>query len=157
MVSAPATLVVETAARLRTLLEAIPDPELPMLDLGDLGIVRDVWTEGPAVTVTITPTFLGCPALDAIRRSIHEAVADEGYEEIEVVMAYAPPWSVDWISPDGREKLRVAGIAPPGAAGVCPLCSADSVRVVSPFGPTPCQAINACRVCGEPFTSLRDP
>jgi ring-1,2-phenylacetyl-CoA epoxidase subunit PaaD len=140
----------------RRLLEAIPDPELPMLDLGDLGLVRDVHVEDGAVEVSITPTFLGCPALDSMRRSIREALVGDGFDQVEVRTVYSPAWSVEWISPAGRAKLRSAGIAPPGSARVCPHCSAEAIRVVSEFGPTPCQALSACRACGEPFTSIRD-
>jgi ring-1,2-phenylacetyl-CoA epoxidase subunit PaaD len=155
VVTAPAAAT--AAAEARRVVEAIPDPELPMLGLGDLGIVREVLIEEGKATVTITPTFLGCPALDHIRRTIRETLTHRGFASVAVETAYAPAWSVERISPVGRQKLREAGIAPPGEAAVCPRCSAPSARVVSSFGPTPCQAISACMECGEPFTVVRDP
>ncbi|AVT31197.1 MULTISPECIES: 1,2-phenylacetyl-CoA epoxidase subunit PaaD [unclassified Plantactinospora] len=146
---------------------AVVDPELRVLTIEDLGVLRDV-TEDPAtgrVTVTITPTYTGCPAMDVIRADIRAALAAAGHPEAEVVTVFAPAWTTDWISEAGRAKLAAAGIAPPGPAGGrpvpvtlsvrCPHCGAADTEQVSRFGSTACKSLWRCRACREPFDHLR--
>ncbi|MEE6305317.1 1,2-phenylacetyl-CoA epoxidase subunit PaaD [Plantactinospora veratri] len=161
---------------------AVVDPELRVLTIEDLGVLRDV-TEDPAtgrVTVTITPTYTGCPAMDVIRADIRTALAAAGYPEAEIVTVFAPAWTTDWISEAGRAKLAAAGIAPPGVLGGgpsttesdmrgpfltgpvavalsvrCPRCGAADTEQVSRFGSTACKALWRCRACREPFDHLR--
>jgi ring-1,2-phenylacetyl-CoA epoxidase subunit PaaD len=150
------------------LLGSVPDPEIPVLSIVDLGIVRAVHiAEDGAPEVTLTPTWSGCPATAAIREAVEEALAGAGYANVSLREALAPPWSSDWLTEAGREKLRAFGIAPPvervaaprrllGSAPVpCPRCgSADTVQV-SAFGSTPCKAHWRCRACLEPFDAFK--
>ena len=146
------------ARRVREALAAIPDPELPVITIGELGILRDVQMRGGRVRVVITPTYSGCPAMEAIREDIERTVRAEGLEA-EVETSYSPAWTTDWLTGEAKAKLRACGIAPPAARADhpspppvrCPRCSAAGARTVSRFGSTACQALLACRECGEPF------
>ena len=134
-------------------LREVPDPEIPAVSVVDLGIVRTVDEQ----RVTITPTYSGCPATDFIERSIREALDAAGYRKVVIETALAPPWTTDWISEEGREKLRRYGIAPPGPAGevLCPQCGSGEVEEVSRFGSTPCKSQYRCRNCLEPFDRFK--
>jgi ring-1,2-phenylacetyl-CoA epoxidase subunit PaaD len=161
-------------ARARDIAAAVPDPELPMLTLGDLGILREVTADDAGVVVWITPTYSGCPALREMSRDVAARLAAAGLGDVQVRTALSPPWSTDWITPAGRRKLAAAGIAPPGpapkrapgpvpitltaapAAVDCPACgSADTVRTAA-FGATACQDLYRCQVCAEPFTHVKE-
>jgi ring-1,2-phenylacetyl-CoA epoxidase subunit PaaD len=140
-------------ARLWAVLETVPDPEIPVVSVVDLGIVRSA--DAAAGRVAITPTFTGCPATLAIHTDIRIALDKAGFEHVEIVTELSPPWTTDWISEAGRTKLKAYGIAPPQPAGQrevsCPQCgSADTVEI-SRFGSTPCKAQWRCRACLEPF------
>ena len=128
------------------------DPEIPYLSIVDLGIVRSIEADGTRVTVTITPTYSGCPAMEVIKSNIIEAIEAEGFEAV-VVTAFDPPWTTDDISDRGRELLADNGIAPPQLPGAvtCPRCASGFPRTVSEFGSTACKALMACSSCGEPF------
>ncbi len=131
----------------------VPDPEIPVLSILDLGIVRDVSVE-EGVTVSLTPTYSGCPATEVIESSVLEALKNQGLESIEIKRVLSPPWTTDWISDAGREKLRDYGIAPPVQANrsiACPQCESLHTERVSEFGSTPCKAAWRCRDCLEPF------
>jgi ring-1,2-phenylacetyl-CoA epoxidase subunit PaaD len=147
---------------------SVVDPELRVLTIEELGVLREVATEPGSgrVTVTITPTYTGCPAMDVIRADIRATLAAAGHPEVEVVTVYAPAWSTDWISETGRAKLAATGIAPPGPAGTagpvpltltvrCPRCGAVDTEQVSRFGSTACKSLWRCRACREPFDHLR--
>jgi ring-1,2-phenylacetyl-CoA epoxidase subunit PaaD len=151
---------------------AVLDPELRAVTIEELGILRDVTVDGPTghVTVTITPTYSGCPAMDVIRADIRRALADAGYADLDVVTVLGPAWSTDWITPTGRAKLEAAGIAPPGAAGRragpggrisltlsvrCPRCGSPDTEELSRFGSTACKALWRCRACTEPFDHVK--
>ena len=149
-------------------LDEIPDPEIPVISLVDLGVVRDVAVDGEHVRIEFTPTFLGCPALDAMRTAIEAKLRELGAEpEVEVVNDDS--WSTDRISPAGREKLREAGFAPPAprSAGTpqliqlrskafrCPYCGSAETRLENIFGPTPCRSIRWCESCRQPFEQFK--
>jgi len=157
-----------TAEQVWDALAGIPDPEIPVVSLVDLGVIRDVAVDGDRVRVELTPTFLGCPALEAMRRDLAEKVEELGGEaDVRVVVDDA--WSTDRISPEGREKLRAAGFAPPAprAAGAttlvqlqskafrCPYCGSTETRLENIFGPTPCRSIRWCESCRQPFEQFK--
>ena len=131
------------------------DPEIPVLSVVDLGIVRYVRADGEDVHVGITPTYSGCPATEVIERSIREALAREELGDVTVETVLSPPWSSEWLSEEGRRKLREFGIAAPTARTAsnvaCPRCGSHGVERVSEFGSTPCKAHYRCRDCLEPF------
>ncbi|MFJ6279874.1 ring-1,2-phenylacetyl-CoA epoxidase subunit PaaD [Arthrobacter subterraneus] len=141
----------------------VADPEIPVLTIEDLGVLRavDIDDDG-AVTVTITPTYSGCPAMDAIRDDVITALATQGYADVRVALVLAPAWTTDWMSPEGKAKLEEYGIAPPtgkAAAGKvsvglsvkCPQCSSLNTRELTRFGSTSCKALYVCQDCREPF------
>jgi ring-1,2-phenylacetyl-CoA epoxidase subunit PaaD len=159
---------VVTAAAVWAALDEIPDPEIPVISLVDLGVVRDVAVDGAHVRIEFTPTFLGCPALEVMRRAMEEKVEALGGEP-EVAVIQDDSWSTDRISPAGREKLREAGFAPPAprAAGAttlvqlqskafrCPYCGSTETRLENIFGPTPCRSIRWCESCRQPFEQFK--
>jgi ring-1,2-phenylacetyl-CoA epoxidase subunit PaaD len=160
--------------RARAAVAAVVDPEMPMLTLDDLGVIRSVDVDGDAVTVTITPTYSGCPAIEEMRADVRTTLARAGFGRVEVRTVFSPPWSTDWISDDGRHKLAEAGIAPPGRVGAaptgpipltlvappsavrCPQCGASSTEELSRFGPTACTALRRCPSCREPFEHMKE-
>ncbi len=139
------------------LVSSVKDPEIPAMSIWDLGIVRSVETEDNLVSVTITPTYSGCPAMDTIRADIAAALAEHGYE-CDIKTVYSPPWTTDMISPLGRRHLAEIGIAPPGHREqvLCPRCAAGDPRLVSEFGSTACKALMVCSSCGEPFDLFKE-
>ena len=134
-------------------LDEVADPEIPAVSVLDLGIVRSV----EEARVIITPTYSGCPATDFIERSIREALDAAGYRDVAIETQLSPPWTTDWISEEGREKLRAYGIAPPELAksATCPRCGSTDTEEVSRFGSTPCKAQWRCRDCLEPFDRFK--
>lgn len=136
-------------------LRSVVDPEIPVLTVVDLGIVRYVRGEGGRVRVGITPTYSGCPATEVIQRSIRETLAREGLDDVIVETVLSPPWSSEWLTDDGRRKLEAFGIAAPTAHApsniACPRCGSKDVQRVSEFGSTPCKAHYRCGECLEPF------
>lgn len=140
----------------------VADPEIPVLSITDLGIVRDVTING-SVTVALAPTYSGCPATEVIEQSVLDALHDHGINDIEIERVLSPPWTTDWITAAGREKLREYGIAPPeyGASKrallrgeqpiACPRCRSLQTELVSEFGSTACKASYKCSDCLEPF------
>jgi ring-1,2-phenylacetyl-CoA epoxidase subunit PaaD len=146
-------------ARLYGLLSNVVDPEIPVLTLQDLGVLRDISVADGEVTVTITPTYAGCPAMETMRADIESTLAQAGYRKFKVKQTLSPAWSTDWMSQTGRDKLRAYGIAPPvntncGAFGEqieCPQCNSNEVKKISEFGSTACKALYQCQACREPF------
>ena len=136
-------------------LSAVPDPEIPVISLTDLGIIRDVaWQDDDTLVVTVTPTYSGCPATSIINLDIETALRGHGIEKIELKRQLSPAWTTDWLSDAGRAKLEEFGIAPPQPAGGpdrCPHCGSENVEKVSQFGSTPCKATWRCKDCLEPF------
>jgi ring-1,2-phenylacetyl-CoA epoxidase subunit PaaD len=147
---------------------AVVDPEIRVITIEELGILRDVAVdERSHVTVTITPTYSGCPAMDVIRADIRSALRRAGYADVEVVTALGAPWSTDWITESGRAKLAAAGIAPPDPARRrggpvamtlavrCPRCGSPETEELSRFGSTACKSLWRCRSCLEPFDRVK--
>ena len=143
-------------------LSEVPDPEIPVLTITDLGIVRGVAVDDEVV-VALTPTYTGCPATEVIEQSVIDALHRQGIENVSIDRVLSPPWTTDWISDEGRDKLREYGIAPPepGAskrallhgnrAIACPRCQSLETEIVSEFGSTACKAAYKCKSCLEPF------
>ncbi|MFO7299962.1 MAG: 1,2-phenylacetyl-CoA epoxidase subunit PaaD [Actinomycetes bacterium] len=142
----------------RSVAASVVDPEIPVLTIGDLGILRDVEVDGDRVTVTITPTYSGCPAMRQIEDDLRKALTDAGYAEVEVRTVLTPAWSTDTITEEGRRKLAGFGIAPPDPEHevLCPRCRADGPRLVARFGSTACKALMVCSSCGEPFDWFKE-
>jgi len=145
---------------------SVVDPEIPVLSIADLGVLRDVTVEGSQVTVTITPTYSGCPAMAMITTEIQLALAKAGFADAKVELVLHPAWSTDWMTDAGREKLRAYGIAPPAQGtgrralfGIdrvaCPRCGSTDAEELSAFGSTSCKALWRCRSCREPFDYFR--
>jgi ring-1,2-phenylacetyl-CoA epoxidase subunit PaaD len=136
--------------RVWEVLAQVPDPEVPAVSVVDLGIVRSVTAD----TVTITPTYTGCPATEVIERDIRAALDAAGYRRVAIETALSPAWTTEWITPEGRAKLLDYGIAPPvprGAAVACPQCGSSDTVEISRFGSTACKSLWRCRACLEPF------
>ncbi|MEM8579509.1 MAG: 1,2-phenylacetyl-CoA epoxidase subunit PaaD [Pseudomonadota bacterium] len=136
------------------LLDTVPDPEIPVISLVDLGIIRGVAWEGATLIVTVTPTYSGCPATSVINFEIDAALRAAGYTDIRLDRQLSPPWTTDWLSDKGKAKLEGYGIAPPRSAGGperCPHCGSHAVEKISQFGSTPCKAQWRCTDCLEPF------
>ncbi|MEL7165241.1 MAG: 1,2-phenylacetyl-CoA epoxidase subunit PaaD [Pseudomonadota bacterium] len=135
-------------------LSDVPDPEIPVLALVDLGIIRDVSWKGDTLHVTLTPTYSGCPATAVIEMEVERTLRARGIEKLQIDSQIAPPWTTDWLTDTGRAKLEAYGIAPPQPAGGpahCPLCKSPNVERISQFGSTPCKAQWRCSDCLEPF------
>ena len=149
---------VEMRPDARSVAASVVDPEIPVLTIGDLGILRDVEVDGDRVTVTITPTYSGCPAMRQIEDDLRKALTDAGYAEVEVRTVLTPAWSTDTITEEGRRKLAGFGIAPPDPEHevLCPRCRADGPRLVARFGSTACKALMVCSSCGEPFDWFKE-
>lgn len=141
----------------RSVVASVVDPEIPVLTIADLGILRSVEVDGDTVVVTITPTYSGCPAMRQIEDDIVSALLRAGVESYEIEVTHSPPWTTDWITEEGHRKLEEFGIAPPTAPRevLCPNCRADSPETISWFGSTACKALMVCSSCGEPFDYLK--
>lgn len=159
----------DLVAELRALAGGVPDPEIPVLTLDDLGIVRDVRLSPTGqVEIVLTPTYTGCPATAVIAADVEAAVRAAGVEQVVVRTELSPAWTTEWMSQEGRRKLREYGIAPPGAcrspsgtatlitlSARCPRCGSTRTREISRFGSTPCKSLWSCRDCLEPFDSFK--
>jgi len=157
----PGAAVVTAGTDLRDLLAEVVDPEIPVLTIADLGILRDVTQSSDGeVLVTITPTYSGCPAMDHLRGEIERVLHHNGHDRVRVVTTFQPAWTTDWMSPAAKAKLTEYGIAAPRADStspiLCPRCSADDSRLVAEFGATACKALRVCSSCGEPFDHFKE-
>ncbi len=145
--------------RLFDLLSSVVDPEIPVLSLQDLGVLRDISVTDDVIEVTITPTYAGCPAMNTMQADIENKLAEAGYQQVTVRQSLSPAWTTDWMSENGREKLRRYGIAPPATSACgqqkstieCPQCGSAEVKRISEFGSTACKALYQCKDCLEPF------
>lgn len=152
-------------AKIWSLLEQVNDPEVPVLSVVDLGIIRDVREGDPGLEVVLTPTYSGCPAMDAIRMNIRMVLLQNGYTDVRLLTVLSPAWTTDWMSDRGKEKLKEYGIAPPlpsqqvchpalfhrEEAVACPHCNSYHTTLISEFGSTACKALYRCEDCQEPF------
>lgn len=149
-------------------LSSVTDPEVPVLTILDLGIVRDVIINSEEVTVIITPTYSGCPAMDVIGMNIRMALLSRGFKKVHIDMQLSPAWTTDWMSEDGKRKLKEYGIAPPvrttsdpslalfeEEAVACPRCNSKQTALVSRTGPTACKSLYRCLDCKEPFEHFK--
>jgi ring-1,2-phenylacetyl-CoA epoxidase subunit PaaD len=151
-----ATVVKELdKAAIMAVLEEVPDPEIPVLSITDLGIVRGIVDDPPRVR--ISPTYTGCPATVAIELLIREALDQAGHRDVHIERVLFPPWTTDWITERGRDRLKAYGIAPPttSTTAECPLCGSADTEEVSRFGATPCKAQWRCKACLEPFERFK--
>lgn len=148
------------------LLAQIPDPEIPVISLVELGVIRQVEVSGGGVTISISPTFSGCPALQVMQDDIRERLASAGSDNVTLLISHSPSWSTDWITPQGREKLKSFGISPPARhsglielalvqTATCPYCGSSNTQVKNEFGPTLCRAILYCNQCQQPFEQFK--
>lgn len=162
------------ARRARHIADQVPDPELPMLTLADLGVLRDVeLTEDGTVVASLTPTYSGCPAMAEMRADVAARLREAGYERVKIRTVLDPPWTSDWITPAGRRKLTEHGIAPPGPAprgagpvalvlsptrhaATCPRCGSADTEETSRFAATSCKALWRCHACREPFEYVKE-
>jgi ring-1,2-phenylacetyl-CoA epoxidase subunit PaaD len=159
---------VSTATELRAVLAGVHDPEIPVITIEDLGVLRDVEVDGDRVVVTITPTYSGCPAMQEIEHDVRAALAARGHDDVEVRTVLSPAWTTDWMTDAGRDALQRYGIAPPerrpsGPVLVqlspprlaCPQCGSTDTEELTRFGSTSCKALWRCRSCREPFDHFR--
>jgi ring-1,2-phenylacetyl-CoA epoxidase subunit PaaD len=150
--------------KITELISVIPDPEIPVITIAELGVIRDVIVEGENVEVKITPTYSGCPAMKQMEDDIRSTLLENGITNLKVTMVYSPAWTTDWIPEEAKEKLRVYGIAPPekttedkswltGKSKIilCPRCKSHNTKLISQFGSTACKALYQCQDCLEPF------
>lgn len=138
-------------------LDSVADPEIPVLTIRDLGVLRGVRMNDGEVVVTITPTYSGCPAMVDIQDSIEAALKAAGVEKFSIETSLSPAWTTDWMSEEGREKLNAYGIAPPRRDSkiLCPQCNSEDTRLISEFGSTACKALHQCNACLEPFDHFK--
>ena len=162
---------IPSATEVLAILDCVMDPEVPVLSVRELGIVRDVSIAADgAVTVTVTPTYSGCPAIRVIEQDIISALRAAGIVDVRVETTYSPAWTTDWIPASAKDKLKAYGIAPPGAADAgdglvqlmrarpsaqCPYCDSYATEVRSEFGSTACKSVCWCRACGQPFEEFK--
>ncbi len=164
MTAVPAAAI--SADEVRSIVAAVLDPEVPVLTIDDLGILRDVTVDASGhVEVTITPTYSGCPAMEAITADVTQALGDKGFRDVSVRLVLAPAWTTDWMSDAGKQKLLDYGIAPPQPRDDttvrltlslrCPQCGSPDTRELSRFGSTACKALWVCNACREPFDHFK--
>ena len=157
-----------TSERVREVLDRVTDPEIPVITIADLGVLRDVAVDGGRVTVTLTPTYSGCPAMREIEADVRAALAAEGVDDVEVRTVLSPAWTTDWLTEQGRRALHEHGIAPPerrpaGPVTVqvgpprlrCPQCGSTETEELTRFSSTSCKALWRCRDCREPFEHFK--
>ena len=167
-------MVTTREGEIMEMLREVKDPELPMIDVVELGVVRDVAIDGEMIRVDITPTYSGCPALQVIEREIQSTLESRGLANVTVRTVYSPAWTTDWLSDETKEKFREYGIAPPGgtapAGGIaelvsirrarpttaCPFCGSSNTELKSEFGSTACKSIHFCNSCHQPFDHFKD-
>ena len=152
-----------TKATISSILDSVTDPEIPVLTIADMGIIRDIITSNGDVEIVITPTYTGCPAMNAIEVNIRAALQEKGFNHVKVTTVLSPAWTTDWLSEEGKQKLKAYGIAPPAGSAdknsllgedsqvECPRCGSINTKMISQFGSTACKALFQCRECLEPF------
>ena len=157
-----------TETQIREWLDEIPDPEIPVISLMELGVVRDVHIDGRRVQVDITPTYSGCPAMRVMEEDIHRKLREKGVENVITKTVLSPAWTTDWLTDDAKQKLKKYGIAPPEKTGLsdnplrfakenvpCPFCDSADTKLESQFGATACKALYYCNACQQPFEHFK--
>ena len=153
-----------TKENILQLLSQIPDPEIPVITIAELGVIREVLINADEIEIKITPTYSGCPAMKQMENDIKNILKKNGFEKIKLTTVYSPPWTTDWLSTEAKEKLRAYGIAPPEHSTQdkswlsgkpktvnCPRCKSSHTKLISQFGSTACKALYQCEDCLEPF------
>ena len=133
------------------ILETIPDPEIPVISVVELGVVRDIEMINKQLTITVTPTYSGCPAIQQMQDDISLKLTENGYEDFEIITKLSPAWTTEWMSDKTKNKLKNYGIAPPEKIIECPQCNSKQIELISNFGSTACKALYKCNDCLEPF------
>ncbi len=160
------TLIMPTTPEIWEALETVVDPEIPVVSLVEMGIIRSVQIVGQAVNIAITPTFSGCPALHVMQADIRKKIKSLGVPEVTVTVVWSPPWSTDRILESGRQKLKAFGLAPPKLHGgnvslvlfdpvACPYCDSENTALRNAWGSTPCRMIHYCNQCSQPFEQFK--
>ncbi len=156
-------MILEKSSDLYQLVSSVVDPEVPVLTIEDLGVLRNVENTNGRIIVTITPTYVGCPAMELFTMNIKSLLMESGYQDVEIDLVLSPAWSSDWISEEGKRKLKEYGIAPPAGKASriaammdevqisCPHCDSTDTEVISEFGSTACKSLYRCKSCLEPF------
>lgn len=145
-------------------LHEIPDPEIPVIDIVELGVIREINALNDSIEITITPTYSGCPAMKQMEDDIKKKLSEKGYKEVKIKTIFNPPWTTDWITDEAKAKLNKYGIAPPEHSSIdkavllgkerivkCPRCASTNTKIISQFGSTACKALYQCNDCLEPF------
>jgi|TARA_B100001540_G_C15353855_1_gene438131 ring-1,2-phenylacetyl-CoA epoxidase subunit PaaD len=133
------------------ILETIPDPEIPVISVVELGVVRDIEMINKQLTITVTPTYSGCPAIQQMQDDISLKLTENGYEDFKIITKLSPAWTTEWMSDKTKNKLKNYGIAPPEKIIECPQCNSKQIELISNFGSTACKALYKCNDCLEPF------
>ena len=133
------------------LLDLVPDPEIPVISVVELGVIRDITFDRGSYTILITPTYSGCPAIKTFTDDIKKCLKENGIHDFKIKLIYSPAWTTDWITDETKEKLKQYGIAPPSETVICPQCNSKNTKLVSEFGATACKAMYKCLDCLEPF------
>jgi len=137
------------------LLNTVPDPEIPVISVVELGVIRDVIFSENSYVISITPTYSGCPAVKAFQDDIKTCLKKNNIENFELKIVYSPTWTTDWMTESTKEKLKKYGIAPPSETVICPQCDAEKTELISEFGATACKALYKCKDCLEPFEHFK--
>tara|TARA_Y100000588_G_C14156782_1_gene882998 strand:+ start:676 stop:1128 length:453 start_codon:yes stop_codon:yes gene_type:complete len=133
------------------LLDSVPDPEIPVISVVELGVIRDVIFDDGSYTILITPTYSGCPAIKTFTDDIKKCLKESGIRNFKIKLVYSPAWTTDWMTEKTKEKLKKYGIAPPSELVICPQCNSKKTKLISEFGATACKAMYKCSDCLEPF------
>jgi len=137
------------------LLNTVPDPEIPVISVVELGVIRDVIFSENSYVISITPTYSGCPAVKAFQDDIKTCLKKNNIENFELKIVYSPTWTTDWMTESTKEKLKKYGIAPPSETVICPQCDSEKTELISEFGATACKALYKCKDCLEPFEHFK--
>ena len=137
------------------LLNTVPDPEIPVISVVELGVIRDVIFSENSYVISITPTYSGCPAVKAFQDDINTCLKKNNIENFELKIVYSPTWTTDWMTESTKEKLKRYGIAPPAETVICPQCDSKKTELISEFGATACKALYKCKDCLEPFEHFK--
>ena len=137
------------------LLNTVPDPEIPIISVVELGVIRDISFTNKSYIILITPTYSGCPAVKTFMDDIKSSLKENGIRNFQLKLVYSPAWTTNWMTDETKEKLKKYGIAPPSNTVICPLCESQKIEVISEFGATACKSLHKCKDCLEPFEHFK--